>query len=149
MVIVMMCDCPFVYTGFQHAFTSTKTPQETQYTVPLGCFSINAKRHSLLFPVPHTTTITSCDGVMQSAKMELQTSAAAATLTAVAAKKKKSAQAAKAPVKPAASTPSDETEEDEDVAGEPEEEGGGLATLSEAADTAAGKLTIWMNVQQN
>ena len=86
---------------------------------------------------------------MQSAKMELQTAAAAATLTAVAAKKQKSAQAAKAPVKPAASAPSDETEEEEDLAGGPEAEGGGLATLSEVADTAAGKLTIWMNVQQN
>ncbi|KAL0036922.1 hypothetical protein WJX77_005063 [Trebouxia sp. C0004] len=74
----------------------------------------------------------------QSAKMELQTAAAAATMTAVAAKKQKSAQAAKALVKPAASTLPDETEEEEDLAGDPEAEGGGLATLSEAADTAAG-----------
>ena len=87
--------------------------------------------------------MTSCNDVMQSAKMELQTAAAAATLTAVAAKKQKCAQA---PVKPAAL--SDETEEEEDLAGEPEAEGGCLATLSEAADTAAGKLTICMNVQQ-
>ncbi len=86
---------------------------------------------------------------MQSAKMELHTAAAAATLTAVAAKKQKSAQAAKAPVKPVVSAPSDETEEEEELAGEPEAEGGGLATLSEAADTAAGKLTFWLNVQQN
>lgn len=85
-------------------------------------------------------TMTSCDGVMQSAKMDLQTAAAAATLAAVAAKKQKSAQAAKAPVKPAAPAPSDETEEEGDLAGEEEAEGGGLATLSEAADTAAGKL---------
>lgn len=87
---------------------------------------------------------------MQSAKMELQTAAAAASLTAVAAKKQKSAQAAKAPVKPDMSMLSDETEDKEDkedLAGEPEAEGGGLATLSEAADTAAGKLTIWTNVQ--
>ena len=92
--------------------------------------------------------MTSCNDVMQSAKMELQTAAAAATLTAVAAKKQKCAQAATAPVKPAASAPSDETEEEEDLAGEPEAEGGCLATLSEAADTAAGKLTMCMNVQQ-
>lgn len=102
-----------------------------------------------MFPVPHTSTTTSWDGVMQSAKMEVQTAAAAATLTAVAAKKQKSAQAAKAPVKPAAPTPSDEIEEEEDLAGEPEAEGGGFATLSEAADTAAGKLTIWTKLQQN
>jgi len=85
--------------------------------------------------------MTSCDGVIQSAKMELQTAAAAATLTAVAAKKQKSAQAAKALVKPAPSTLSDVTEEEGKMVGEPEAEGGGLATLSEAADTASGKTT--------
>ncbi len=87
-------------------------------------------------------------GVMQSAKMELQTAAAAATLTAVASKEAEVCPGCKGTCQDCGVSAINETEEEEVLAGEPEAEGGGLVTLSEAADTAAGKLTIWMNVQQ-